>query len=122
MTAADVVLVASGTASLEAALLKRPMVITYRIGKWQYRLMKHMAYLPWVGLPNILCKEGIVPELLQDDATPANLADAIEDWLQDAPRRAAIEARFMDLHLELKQDTARRAAEAILPYLNADSR
>ena len=122
MTAADVVLVASGTASLEAALLKRPMVITYRIGKWQYRLMKHMAYLPWVGLPNILCNEGIVPELLQDDATPENLADAIEGWLQDAPRRAAVEARFMDLHLELKQDTARRAAEAILPYLNADSR
>src|SRR5690606_18383450 len=75
MTAADVVLVASGTASLEAALLKRPMVITYRIGKWQYRLMKRMAYLPWVGLPNILCNEGIVPELLQDDATPENLAD-----------------------------------------------
>ena len=122
MTAADVVLVASGTASLEAALLKRPMVITYRIGKWQYRLMKHMAYLPWVGLPNILCNEGIVPELLQDDATPENLADAIEDWLQDAPRRAAVEARFMDLHLELKQDTARRAAEAILPYLSAASR
>ena len=122
MTAADVVLVASGTASLEAALLKRPMVITYRIGKWQYRLMKHMAYLPWVGLPNILCNEGIVPELLQDEATPENLADAIEGWLQDAPRRAAVEARFMDLHLELKQDTARRAAEAILPYLSADSR
>ena len=122
MTAADVVLVASGTASLEAALLKRPMVITYRIGKWQYRLMKHMAYLPWVGLPNILCNEGIVPELLQDEATPENLADAIEGWLQDAPRRAAVEARFMDLHLELKQDTARRAAEAILPYLSADPR
>ena len=122
MTASDVVLVASGTASLEAALLKRPMVITYRIGKWQYRLMKHMAYLPWVGLPNILCNEGIVPELLQDEATPENLADAIEGWLQDAPRRAAVEARFMDLHIELKQDTARRAAEAILPYLSADPR
>lgn len=122
MTAADVVLVASGTASLEAALLKRPMVITYRIGKWQYRLMKHMAYLPWVGLPNILCNKGVVPELLQDDATPENLADAIEGWLQDAPRRAAVEARFMDLHLELRQDTARRAAEAILPYLSAASR
>ncbi|MGD9870466.1 MAG: lipid-A-disaccharide synthase [Thauera sp.] len=121
MTAADVVVVASGTASLEAALLKRPMVITYRIGKWQYRLMKRMAYLPWVGLPNILCNEDVVPELLQDEATPENLAAAVEDWLQDAPRRAALEARFMDLHLTLKQDTARRAAEAILPYLGIDT-
>lgn len=118
MTAADVVLVASGTASLEAALLKRPMVITYRIGKWQYRLMKRMAYLPWVGLPNILCNEGIVPELLQDDATPDKLADAVEAWFASPERRAAVEARFMELHLSLKQDTARRAAEAILPYLS----
>lgn len=118
MTAADVVLVASGTASLEAALLKRPMVITYRIGKWQYRLMKRMAYLPWVGLPNILCGDTVVPELLQDDATPERLTEALLAWLQDPARRAAVEARFMDLHLSLKQDTARRAAEAILPYLS----
>lgn len=98
MTAADVVLVASGTASLEAALLKRPMVITYRIGKWQYRLMKRMAYLPWVGLPNILCGETVVPELLQDEADPAHLAAAIDDWFADDARRAAVEARFTELH------------------------
>lgn len=118
MTAADVVLVASGTASLEAALLKRPMVITYRIGKWQYRLMKRMAYLPWVGLPNILCGETVVPELLQDEADPAHLAAAIDDWFADDARRAAVEARFTALHHTLRQDTARRAAEAILPYLD----
>ena len=118
MTAADVVLVASGTASLEAALLKRPMVITYRIGKWQYRLMKRMAYLPWVGLPNILCGDTVVPELLQDDATPERLAEALLAWLQEPARRAVVEARFMELHLSLKQGTARRAAEAILPYLS----
>ena len=117
MTAADVVLVASGTASLEAALLKRPMVITYRIGKWQYRLMKRLAYLPWVGLPNILCNEGIVPELLQDDAEPEKLAAALEAWLADDRRRAALEARFAELHLSLRQDTAAKAAAAILPYL-----
>lgn len=117
MTAADVVLVASGTASLEAALLKRPMVITYRIGKWQYRLMKRMAYLPWVGLPNILCGETVVPELLQDEADPEHLAAAIDDWFADDARRAAVAARFSDLHRTLRQDTARRAAEAILPYL-----
>ena len=118
MTAADMVLVASGTASLEAALLKRPMVITYRIGKWQYRLMKRMAYLPWVGLPNILCGETVVPELLQDEADPEHLAAAIDDWFADDARRAAVEARFTALHHTLRQDTARRAAEAILPYLD----
>ncbi|WP_068637269.1 lipid-A-disaccharide synthase [Thauera butanivorans] len=118
MTAADAVLVASGTASLEAALLKRPMVITYRIGDWQYRLMKRMAYLPWVGLPNILCNEGLVPELLQDDATPEKLAVALKAWLDDADRCAALELRFTELHLTLRQDTAQKAAEAILPYLN----
>ncbi|MDX5363258.1 MAG: lipid-A-disaccharide synthase [Pseudazoarcus pumilus] len=117
MTAADVVLVASGTASLEAALLKRPMVISYRIGKWQYRLMKLMAYLPWIGLPNILCNETVVPELIQDAATPAALAEALERWLDDAEGRAALEQRFTDLHLQLKQGTATRAAEAIAPYL-----
>lgn len=119
MTAADVVLVASGTASLEAALLKRPMVITYRIGEWQYRLMKRMAYLPWVGLPNILCKDSVVPELLQDDAVPEKLAAALLAWLHDGERRAALEERFTALHLSLRQDTAQRAAAAILPYLHA---
>lgn len=121
MIASDVVLVASGTASLEAALLKRPMVISYRIGKWQYRLMKRMAYLPWVGLPNILCNETVVPELLQDAATPEALADALDGWLSDPDARAAIEQRFEDLHHELRQNTAEKAAAAIAPYLEADA-
>ena len=110
-------LVASGTASLEAALLKRPMVITYRIGPWQYKLMKRLAYLPWIGLPNILCNETVVPELLQDEATPDRLAAALERWLDDAPARAALHERFVALHLSLRQDTAAKAAAAILPYL-----
>ena len=117
MTAADAVLVASGTATLEAALLKRPMVITYRIGRWQYRLMKRMAYLLWVGLPNILCNEGVVPELLQDDATPEALADALDAWIADPDACERLAALFVDLHEHLRQDTAARAAEAILPYL-----
>lgn len=119
MTAADAVLVASGTASLEAALLKRPMVISYRMGKWQYRLMKRMAYLPWVGLPNILCRETLVPELLQDDATPPKLADALERWLNDPAACAAVVERFTELHHSLRQNTAERAAAAILPYLGS---
>lgn len=121
MTAADAVLVASGTASLEAALLKRPMAICYRIGKWQYRLMKRMAYLPWIGLPNILCNETVVPELIQDAATPQALADALDGWLRDTEARARIVERFTALHIELKQGTAQRAAEAIAPYLEGES-
>ncbi len=117
MTAADVVLVASGTASLEAALLKRPMVISYRTGQWQYRLMKRLAYLPWVGLPNILCNDSVVPELLQDEATPHALADALDRWLVDAHARSTLVDRFTDLHLALRQNTAEKAADAILPYL-----
>ncbi|QID18020.1 lipid-A-disaccharide synthase [Nitrogeniibacter mangrovi] len=117
MTAADVVMVASGTASLEAALLKRPMVISYRMGGLQYRLMKRMAYLPWVGLPNILCEESLVPELIQDDATPDKLADAVCAWMNHKEARLALEARFMQLHQTLRQDTASKAAEAILPLL-----
>lgn len=121
MTAADAVLVASGTASLEAALLKRPMVITYRIGKWQYRLMKRLAYLPWVGLPNILCNEGMVPELLQDDASPDKLADALEAWLADAAAAERLVERFTELHHVLRQNTAEKAAAAILPYLTGST-
>src|SRR5574343_483794 len=116
MIAADVVLVASGTATLEAALLKRPMVITYKIGKWSFRLMKRMAYLPWVGLPNVLANREVVPEVLQDAATPQALADALDGWLTDKTRADALEKIFTDMHLQLRQNTADKAAAAILPY------
>jgi lipid-A-disaccharide synthase len=122
MTAADAVLVASGTACLEAALLKRPMVICYRMGKWQFRLVKRMAYLPWVGLPNILLNELVVPELLQDDATPEALAEALERWLGDADACAALAERFTALHMELRRGTAERAAGVILSYLQDTAR
>jgi len=117
MTAADVVLVASGTATLEAALLKRPMVITYKIGKWSFRLMRRMAYLPWVGLPNVLAGREVVPEILQDAATPHALADALDAWLIDRARREEVTQVFADMHRQLRQDTAAKAAAAILPYL-----
>src|SRR5690606_29685518 len=119
LTAADVVLVASGTASLEAALLKRPMVIAYRMGDFQYRMMKRMAYLPWVGLPNILCNEGVVPELLQDNATPEALGEALARWFDDVAARHALAERFTALHHTLRQDTAQRAADIILPMLKS---
>jgi lipid-A-disaccharide synthase len=122
MIAADVVLVASGTATLEAALLKRPMVITYKIGKWSYRLMRRLAYLPWVGLPNVLAGREVVPEVLQDAATPQALADALDGWLADPARVDELTRVFTDMHLQLRQDTAAKAAAAILPYLQGRSR
>ena len=118
MAAADVVLVSSGTATLEAALLKRPMVITYRMPRLSWWIMKHGFKQPYVGLPNILLGEYVVPEFLQEDATPENLAQAVLNLMSDAAVRARIEARFIRLLAELKQNTAQKVAQALLPMLN----
>ncbi|WP_415035596.1 lipid-A-disaccharide synthase [Azonexus sp.] len=115
--AAHVTLVASGTASLEVALIKRPMVITYKIAKFSYWLMKRMAYLPYVGLPNILCGRFVVPEFLQDAASPENLAEALNQLFVDKDKAAEIEAAFTELHLQLRQNTAEKAAQAVLECL-----
>ena len=113
LAACDATLIASGTATLEAALFKRPMVIAYRMHPLSWRIMKRMRYQPWVGLPNILCGEFVVPELLQEAATPEALAAEVLAWL-DAPQRAeALRRRFDDLHHVLRRDTARRATDAI---------
>lgn len=117
MIAADAVLVASGTATLEAALLKRPMVITYKMPGLSWWLMKRKALQPWVGLPNILAGRFVVPELLQDEATPDKLAEALLKIAADKDGAAELEAIFTDMHALLKQGTAEKAAQAILPYL-----
>jgi len=117
MIAADMVLVASGTATLECALLKRPMVITYRMPTLSWWLMKGKGYLPYVGLPNILLGRFVVPELLQHDATPQNLAQAMLNLWCDKNAVAELETAFTELHLSLRHDTAQKAAAAILPYL-----
>jgi len=119
MIAADGVLVASGTATLEAALLKRPMVITYRLNALTWWLMKRKGYMPYYGLPNILCGRFVVPELMQDDATPENLAKALLNQVNDKQAVAELEQIFLDLHRSLRQNTAQKAAEAILSYLPA---
>ncbi len=119
MIAADMVLVASGTATLECALLKRPMVITYRLNALTWRMMKRKSYLPYFGLPNILCGRFVVPELMQKDATPENLAQALLNLLNDQDAVAGLEATFGELHKTLRQNTAQKAAAAILPYLPA---
>jgi lipid-A-disaccharide synthase len=119
MIAADMVLVASGTATLECALLKRPMVITYRLPALTWWMMKRKAYLPYVGLPNVLTGKFVVPELLQHDATPQNLAQAMLNLLDNKNAVTELEEIFTDLHHTLRRNTAQKAAAAILPYLPA---
>lgn len=116
--AADVSLVASGTATLEAALLKRPMVITYKIARASYWIMKRMAYQPFVGLPNILAGRSVVPEVLQDQATPENLAAALVNLYEDKENAEAVAEAFTDIHLQLRQNTAEKAANAVIACLN----
>ena len=115
--AADVVLVASGTATLEAALIKRPMVITYKMSKGSYWLMKRMGYLPYYGLPNILAGRFVVPEILQEQATPANLAEALLKLYADKEGSEEIVDTFTDIHLQLRQNTAEKAAAAVIECL-----
>jgi lipid-A-disaccharide synthase len=119
LAACDVTMVASGTATLEAALFKRPMVITYRMAWLNWQRMRRMSYQPWFGLPNILSREFVVPELIQDQATPQELARETLSWLDNAARAEALTRRFTDLHLALRQDTARKAADAIAQVIEA---
>jgi lipid-A-disaccharide synthase len=105
--------VASGTATLEAALFKRPMVITYAMHPLSWQIMKRMKYQPWVGLPNILLNDFVVPELIQGDGTPARLAQAALEWLGDPIRCEALRLRFNALHRELRCNTAQAATDAI---------
>ena len=115
LAACDVTLIASGTATLEAALFKRPMVIAYNMHWLSWKLMQRKQLQPWVGLPNILCGDFVVPELLQEAATPHALADATVQWLAPggSARMAALEAQFTALHHTLQRDTAQLATDAI---------
>jgi lipid-A-disaccharide synthase len=113
LAACDVTLIASGTATLEAALFKRPMVIAYKMNAISWQILKRMNYQPWVGLPNILLERFAVPELLQSDATPQALARETLAWLDDPVRCEQLREDFTGLHHQLKRDTARLATDAI---------
>ncbi len=113
LAACDVCLVASGTATLEAALFKRPMVIAYRMNPLSWQIMRRQRLQPWVGLPNILAGEFLVPEFLQSQATPSAVGQAALDWLHQAPKQAALQQRFTDIHHSLLRDTAQLANDAI---------
>ncbi|MGQ3001564.1 MAG: lipid-A-disaccharide synthase [Hydrogenophaga sp.] len=113
LAACDVTLIASGTATLEAALFKRPMVIAYNMNWLSWQIMRRKQLQPWVGLPNILCGEFVVPELLQDAATPQALSRAVLDWLDAPAKIASLQQRFTDLHHTLRRETAQLATDAI---------
>ena len=117
LAACDVTLIASGTATLEAALFKRPMVITYHVAWLNWQRMWRMAYQPCYGLPNILCGDFVVPELIQDAATPEALAREGLAWLDAPAKVAALARRFDDLHYMLRQNTAQKATDAIAQVL-----
>jgi lipid-A-disaccharide synthase len=118
MEAADAVIVASGTATLEAALLKRPMVVVYRMSPLSWQILRHMQYLPHVGLPNILAGKTVVPELLQNQATPENVAQTLLELVHDKTRVAEIQEEFTRMHHVLRQNTEEKAARAVLGLLS----
>lgn len=118
LEASDVVLIASGTATLQAALWKKPMVISYKVPWLTAQIMKRQAYMPYVGLPNILCKEFVVPELLQDDATPEKLANAILDWLNNPAKVNHLKARFAQMHETLLRPTGLLVAQAVVQTIH----
>lgn len=113
MAASDVVLLASGTATLEAMLLKRPMVVGYRLSNLSYKLLSRLVKVPWVALPNLLAQQGLVPELLQDDATPEALGAAVLERMENTEEREQLQQAFTELHDSLRQNADERAATAI---------
>ncbi len=113
LSACDVALVASGTATLEAALFQRPMVIGYRIPALSYWMMKRQALTKHIGLPNILLDQRVVPELIQEEATPAALAEAVRHWLDHPKACQEVSERFQALHQTLRQDASARVADIL---------
>ena len=117
MAASDVVMLASGTATLEAMLLKKPMVVGYRLSGLSYALLSRLVKVPYVALPNLLSGQELVPELLQDDATPESLGQAVLERLADPAERERLTGAFEDLHRQLRRTADERAASAISALL-----
>lgn len=117
MAAADVVLLASGTATLEAMLLKKPMVVGYRLNSFTYFLASHLVKVPHVALPNLLARKELVPERLQDDATPEALGQAVLEHLESKARVGELKQAFTELHEQLRRNANQRAAEALVPLI-----
>lgn len=119
MAASDVVLLASGTATLEAMLLKKPMVVGYRLSDFSYKILSRMVQAPHVALPNLLARRELVPELLQDAATPEALGAAALSQLEDTSKREQLIDAFTELHLTLRQNADEQAAKAVAALLTS---
>lgn len=117
MAASDAILLASGTAALEAMLVKRPMVVSYRVNKLTYAIMSRMIKVPYVSLPNLLANETLVPELLQDEATPDNLAVRLVQTWQSFTNDKSIQDKYLNLHKMLRKNAGEKAAKAIVSML-----
>ncbi|MBQ0747694.1 MAG: lipid-A-disaccharide synthase [Marinobacter sp.] len=122
MAASDVVLLASGTATLEAMLLKKPMVVGYRLSNLSYALISRLVKVPHVSLPNLLSKQPLVPELLQDDATPESLGSAVLERLENQQERDRLVEAFTELHHTLRQGADEKAAQAISRLIEEKAR
>ena len=113
MAALDVILIASGTATLEAMLLKKPMVVAYKMSALNWLIAKWLVKIPYCSLPNLLANEPLVPEYLQGQATPERLSRAIVDWLAHPEKGQSLQQRFLDMHQALRCNASQRAAEAV---------
>jgi lipid-A-disaccharide synthase len=119
MTAADTVLMTSGTTTLEAMLLKKPMVVAYRMGKWSFALARHLVKIDNISLPNLLADEALVPERLQDDVRADVLGPLVLEQLDDAELRERLTQRFLQIHQGLRRNASTRAASALLDAIGA---
>ncbi len=108
---------ASGTATLETALYKKPMIVIYKMSSISWQILKRMRYLPYISLPNILLNKFLVPELLQDDATPQNISDKTIEILKDVAYRKNLLIQFTKIHHQLKQNTSDRLNRVILKFI-----
>ena len=117
INAADLVIVASGTATLETALYKKPMIVIYKMSSISWQILKRMRYLPYISLPNILLNKFLVPELLQDDATPENITDKTIEILKDVAYKKNLLIQFTKIHHQLKQNTSDRLNKVILKFI-----
>ncbi len=122
MAAANVVLLASGTATLEAMLLKRPMVMVYRLAPLTYWLAKRLVKIPYFSLPNLLAGKPLVPEFIQDAATPENLGQSVLHYLIHPESAMALQETFTEIHASLRQGADQQAAEAVLSLIPPDKR
>ncbi len=122
MAAADVVLLASGTVALEALLLKKPMVVAYKLAPLTYKILSWLVKSPWISLPNLLAQKLLVPEILQDKATPQALSAAVMHYFDNPEEAIALSETFAQMHLQLKRDASARAADAIASLLDSPTR